>query len=198
MVTLAITGGIACGKSLVGQYLHEMGIAVCDADDVGHGLLAERGNIYDAVVDAFGHGILCPDGAIDRRALGGVVFSDPRSLARLNALMHPEIMRRLRQWVSSRPSGTGYAAVVVPLLHEVGDEEHWDVVACVAATASEQLRRLGDRGMSPAEALARIRSQWTQAEKMERSDYVIYNCGSKELLREQTERMMRSIRGERT
>jgi dephospho-CoA kinase len=87
-------------------------------------------------------------------------------------------------------------AVVIPLLYEIRDEGNWDVVVCVAAPEADQRRRLAGRGLTDAEASVRIRAQWAQMAKMEHSDYVIYNCGSATLLKEQTERVMRSIRGE--
>ena len=196
MVTIAITGGIACGKSLVGLYMRGVGIPVCETDELGHAVLVKGELVYEAVVKAFGPSVLQADGEISRNALGTMVFADPDKLAHLNSLTHPEIMRRLRQWIADRSLAAGCVAAIIPLLHEIRDEESWDKVVCVAATEVDQLERLRGRGLTEAEGLARIRAQFVQAVKMERSDYVIYNCGSKELLREQTTRVVRSIRGE--
>jgi dephospho-CoA kinase len=196
MVTIAITGGIACGKSLVGRYVEELGIPVCEADAVGHRALSLGGEARAAVVREFGAEVVGADGEIDRAVLGAKVFADPGKLERLNALTHPVILRQLREWVLVQPAGTGYAAAIIPLLHEVQDDAHWDVVVCVTSPQADQLRRLAERGLTEAEALARIRAQWDQVRKGESSDYVIHNCGSQELLREQTERVVRSIRGE--
>ncbi len=196
MVTIAITGGIACGKSLVGRYVEELGIPVCEADTVGHAVLGKGGAAHAAVVREFGPAVLGVDGEINRTALGARVFSNPEELERLNALTHPEIVRRIQDWIRTRPAGTEYAAAIIPLLHETGGEKHWDAVVCVTAPQADQVRRLAERGLTEAEAMARIRAQWDQTRKTERSDYVIHNCGSQELLREQTERVVRSIRGE--
>lgn len=196
MVTIAITGGIACGKSLVGRYMEKLGIPVCEADKLGHEVLARGGEAYAAVIKEFGATIVGPDGEIDRARLGTLVFSAPGKLERLNALTHPAIMRRLRAWIGAQPAGTGYAAAVVPLLHEIRDEGHWDVVVCVTSPQSDQMRRLAERGLVANEAEARVRAQFDQARKMEGSDYVIHNCGSQDLLREQTVKVVRSIRGE--
>ena len=196
MVTIAITGGIACGKSLVGRYMKELGLPVCEADELGHAVLAGDGESYAAVVGEFGPTIVGADGGIDRARLGALVFSVPEKLERLNALTHPAIMRRLRAWIVNQPAGTGYVAAVIPLLHEIQDEGHWDVVVCVTSPQSDQMRRLEERGLAENEAEARIRSQFDQSRKMESSDYVIHNCGSQDLLREQTVRVVRSIRGE--
>ena len=198
MVTIAITGGIACGKSLVGRYLADMGVPVCEADRIGHDIMEKGGVAYESVVKAFGLGVVGSDGAIDRGCLAEQVFSDPRKRAHLNALTHPEIMRGIRQWIERQAGKVPHVAAIIPLLYEIADEDHWDVVVCVAAPAAEQRRRLMERGLTEVAALARIRAQLTQAEKMERARFVIYNCGSRELLREQTERVMRSLRGERS
>lgn len=194
MRTIAITGGIACGKSLVGRYVREMGVPVCEADDVAREVLAKGEIVRERVVAEFGAGILRADGEIDRAVLARLVFGDPVKLGRLNEITHPEIMRRLRSWVGGQPPGTSPVAAVIPLLHEVHDEGWWNVVVCVAAPEVEQGRRLAARGMEAGEAQARIRSQLPLTEKMEKSDYVIFNCGSEGLLREQVGRVMRSIR----
>lgn len=196
MVTIAITGGIACGKTLVGHYMREAGIPVCETDEVGHEVLAKGGTVHEEVVRAFGATVLRADGEISRPALGKMVFADPEKLACLNRLTHPEIMRRLRQWIASQPTAVECVAAIVPLLHEIGDEAHWDHVVCVAAPEADQRKRLRERGLTDAESLARIQAQLAQAVKMEHSDYVIFNCGDKDLLREQTTRVVRSIRGE--
>lgn len=195
MRTIAITGNIACGKSLAGRYLAEMGIPVRDADDVAREVLAAGEAVREKVVEAFGAGVLGAGGEIDRAALGSEVFGDDAKRERLNSLMHPEIMRRLRQWVESRDAACPCAAVIIPLLYEVGDEANWDAVICVAAPEAEQRRRLQARGLSAGEAEARMRAQLPQAEKMRRADAVIFNCGSEALLREQTERAIRLIGG---
>ncbi len=195
MLSIAITGGIACGKSLTGRYLAGMGVPVCEADDVARAVLAKGEAVRDRVVEEFGPGVVLPDGELDRAALARLVFGDPVKLGRLNALTHPEIMRRLRAWVSSQPAAVTCVAAVIPLLHEIRDEEHWDAVVCVVAPEGEQRRRLEARGMDAGEAGARIRSQLRLSEKMERSDYVIFNGGSEQLLQEQIGRVMRSIRG---
>jgi len=193
MVRIAITGGIACGKSLVASYVAELGIPVCEADVLAHAILAPGEAVYRAVVERFGGDIVEPGGAIDRSRLGRLVFEDEQRLADLNALTHPEIMRRLRVWLAQRGPAETAAAAVIPLLYEIGDEVNWDRVVCVAAPEAEQLRRLADRGLIGDEARRRLASQWPQVRKTERADFVIYNGGSRELLRQQTIEVMRII-----
>ena len=196
MVTIAITGGIACGKSLVGCYLAEVGVPVCDADDLARDVVAQGERAYEEIVAEFGRWILRATGEIDRAALGREVFGDARRLARLNALTHPAIMQRLRAWVAAMAGAGGHAAAVIPLLYEIRDECNWGAVVCVSAPERAQLTWLGERGMAPDEARQRLAAQLPLAQKMERADYVIFNCGTRELLRQQTNRVWASICGE--
>ena len=195
MFKLALTGGIACGKSLTGQIMAKTGIPVCEADQIGHSVLNEDESVRAAVIQEFGASALAPDGTIDRAALGRMVFADPARLAKLNAMTHPAIMRRIDSWIQTQ-SPAGCVAVVIPLLYDIGAEKGWDAVVCVAAPEADQLRRLAGRGLSPVEAQARIAAQLGLAMKMERADYVIYNGGSQTVLEEQVNQVLRSIRGD--
>lgn len=195
MFKLALTGGIACGKSLTGKIMAQSGIPVCEADQIGHSVLKEDESVRSVIVREFGVAVLAPDGAIDRAALGRMVFADPSRLARLNALTHPPIMRRIAGWVKDQAPAP-CVAVIIPLLYEIGAEKEWDGVVCVAAPEADQLRRLEERGLSPEEAQARIAAQLGLAMKMERADYVIYNGGSQTVLEEQVKQVLRSIRGD--
>jgi dephospho-CoA kinase len=148
------------------------------------------------VIREFGPGILGPDGRINRLALGRMVFAEPGRLMALNALTHPVILRRIADWLETRPATCREAVVIIPLLYEIGAEKSWDKVVCVGAPEPDQLRRLEERGLTPEEASARIAAQVGLAVKMERADFVIYNCGSKTMLEEQAKQVMRAIRGE--
>lgn len=195
MVRIAITGGIACGKSLVAAYAAESGVPVCEADKLGHDVLEPGEGVYEAVVDRFGKGIVASDGRIDRTRLGSLVFGDAAALQDLNRLTHPEIIRRLQAWVTTQAEGQACVAAVIPLLYEIGEDRNWDRVVCVAAPEAEQMRRLAGRGLSAEEARLRIAGQWPQGTKMERADYVIYNSGSQDCLRRQTNDVVTHIRG---
>jgi dephospho-CoA kinase len=196
MIKIAVTGGIACGKSLVGEFMSEAGIPVCEADTIGHRVLEEDQSVRNGVVREFGAGVIGPDGRIDRTALGRLVFCDSEKREALNALTHPVIMQRIADWLGGQPAATRLVAVIIPLLYEIGAERNWDKVVCVAAPEADQLRRLTDRGLTPDEARARVAAQMSLALKMERADFMIYNCGSKALLEEQTKQVMRTLRGE--
>jgi dephospho-CoA kinase len=99
---IGVTGGIACGKSLVGAYLEAMGVAVIEADAVCHGLMRAGTPLFAQIVAAFGRAILAPDGGIDRAVLGRRVFGDAAALASLNALLHPAAQDAIEAWVRAR------------------------------------------------------------------------------------------------
>ena len=195
MLNIALTGGIACGKSLVGHYLAKKGVPVCETDEIGHEVLDQDESVRDAVVGVFGEAVSEPDGRINRPALGRMVFSDARKRERLNALTHPAILKRTAEWVATQRRTHDDVVVIIPLLFEIGAEHDWDKVICVAAPLADQMKRLAARGLTADEARARIQAQMGLAMKMERADYVIYNCGDERLLEEQTQHLWRTIRG---
>lgn len=174
----------------------QAGIPVCETDTLGHKVLDQDEQVRNGVVREFGTAVIGPDGRIDRTVLGRLVFAEPAKREALNALTHPAIMRKVLDWLKARPAVSESAAVIIPLLYEIGAEKDWDKVVCVGAPEADQLRRLAERGLTPDEARARIAAQMSLALKMERADFVIYNCGSKALLEEQTKQVMRSLRGE--
>ncbi|MCX7591838.1 MAG: dephospho-CoA kinase [Kiritimatiellae bacterium] len=205
MLRIAVTGGIACGKSLVASFMREEGIYTCDADDLAHELMEPGQPLHGAVIRAFGLDVLGADGRIDRRRLGQIVFDNPEQLGRLNTLTHPVIRaaweERIRNWEAEPLLGypergkVKCAAVVIPLLFEAGLDRGWDAVVCVTDREKNQIERLLARGLSEQEAGQRLAAQWPAWKKAERADYVIVNAGSVELLREQTRRVLKHILG---
>jgi len=194
MLKLAITGGIACGKSLVGSCLAAQGVPVCDADDLAHAAMSPGTDLHALVVAEFGNRILKPDGAIDRQKLGALVFSSVEKREKLNRMVHPRVRLAWEQWLREREGKFPVAAVIIPLLYEVGLEDGWDAVVCVMASRAMQMARLRARGLSEEEAVRRITAQMPLVAKAERADYVIVNNGSRQLLEEQTMRVLKSIR----
>lgn len=194
MVSIAVTGGIACGKSLFGAMLVESGIAVCEADELAHAALEPGAEAFADVAREFGGGVLAADGRIDRRALGAVVFSDASRLQRLNALVHPHVVRRMAGWLRERSeSGAQAAAVIIPLLYEVGLSGTWDAEVCVCSPARAQVERLMGRGFAAPEAWQRIQAQWPLSAKCERADYVLVNNGTEARFRRQAKRVIDRI-----
>jgi dephospho-CoA kinase len=193
MVRLAVTGGIACGKTEVGRFLSLWDVAVCEADSVAHDLMRPDGDAYGAVVETFGRGILAPDGRIDRGLLGARVFAAENDRKRLNALVHPLVRERVLGWLAGLGPACRVAAAVVPLLYEAGWESEWDSVVCVSSSDTVQMARLRERGLSEEDARLRVSAQMPISEKMERADFVIVNEGALAVLEEQTRRVLGAV-----
>jgi len=162
----------------VAGFWRQWGADVQDADEMAHELMAPGGDCVDAVVREFGDGVRTPEGGVNRDRLGSIVFGDPAARARLNALLHPVVIRAMRIWADQVRREGHRGVAVVPLLFEVGMEKNWDAVVCVASHEETMLERLAQRGLTPAEAAARIASQWPVREKRMRADRVIENNGS--------------------
>lgn len=194
MPRIAITGGIACGKSLAGECFRAAGFEVLEADEVGHGLLKEPAAV-EKVAALFGSDVLGPGGVVDRGRLARVVFGSPARLAELNAITHPEILRRCERWVGGVSASGRAAAVIVPLLFEVGHGSGWDAVVTVSSSPPVQRARLAARGLKGQEIEARIAAQMPLAEKERLADYVVRNDGTEELLRRQVEMVVSEIGG---
>jgi dephospho-CoA kinase len=193
MIQLAVTGGIACGKSMVASLMEANGVCMLEADRVAHSLLEPEHPLARRVTQEFGPEIVGPDGRIDRKILGRMVFSNESCRNRLNALMHPEVKRVCRAWLDER-QGAEIAGVVVPLLYESGMADGWDAVLCVWAPRKLQMDRLKGRGFSEEEAGQRIAAQLPIAEKIAGSNHVFVNYGTPEFLEDQVVRVLDSIR----
>jgi dephospho-CoA kinase len=175
MLKVGLTGGIGAGKSEVSRLLVECGAALIDADRIAREVVEPGSPGLAAVVEAFGEGVLAPDGSLDRPRLGSIVFADPEKLAALNAIVHPLVGARSRELESAAPAD---AVVVhdVPLLAENGLAPFYDVVVVVDASPATQLDRLVRlRGMSEADARARMAAQATREKRLEIADIVIDN-----------------------
>lgn len=177
---LALTGGIACGKSTVCEIFRGYGAEIWDADEASHQLTGAGGALVESVVARFGEGVRAADGGVDRKALGTIVFADAEALAALNRLVHPAVRAAGQEWAEAVRARGGRGVAAIPLLYECGWEGggEWDDVACVCARRETVLRRLEARGFTGAAAASRIDSQWPVEEKAARSRWVIWNDGS--------------------
>lgn len=177
MLTIALTGGIACGKSTVAAMLAELGAPVIDADAISHALTAPGGAALPAIRDAFGPEVFAGDGTLDRAALGQRVFADAAALQTLNAITHPLIYREMEQRREAcRKSGAPVVVLDVPLLFEAGMRNLADVAVCVRVSEATQLSRVQSRdGLSREAALRRVRSQMPLSQKARLSDIVLDN-----------------------
>lgn len=192
-ICIALTGGIACGKSAVADLFRQWGAEVVDADAVVHALLAPGGACVAAVLQEFSSELRTPAGGIDRAKLGAVVFADPAARRRLEALVHPPVIAQLRAWAAEIRRTGRRGVAVVPLLYETGLEKDWDAVVCVTAGEPTVLARLAQRGFAEAEARARIASQQPVAEKAARADVVIENNGSLAELEEKSRAVWKNL-----
>ncbi len=185
MLKVGLTGGIGAGKSEVSRLLASYGAVVVDSDLIAREVVAPGTPGLAAVTAEFGPEVLRPDGALDRPKLGGIVFSDPARLARLNAIVHPLVRDRSAELEAL--AGPGDVVVHdVPLLAENGLAKLYDLVVVVDAddeTRVERLVRL--RGMEPQEARARLSAQASRADRLAVADVVLDNEGPLERLEPQ-------------
>lgn len=187
---IAVTGGIACGKSTVARFLSELDCDILDTDDLSHDLQGPRGEAVEAIAERFGPDAIALDGAVNRRVLGRLVFSDPAARIALEEIMHPLIWAEVEKWISTRADGTRNA-VLIPLLFEAGFDRKfpWEATVAVVSSKEAQLRRLANRGIVGAEAEARIAAQMPCEEKSQRATFSIVNNGSMELLKAETRKV---------
>ncbi|KQZ84046.1 dephospho-CoA kinase [Microbacterium sp. Root166] len=181
MPIVALTGGIASGKSTIAGRLAEHGAVIVDADQLVREVQQPGSPVLAAIAGEFGERMLHPDGSLDRAALGQRVFGDPEAVRRLNAIVHPavraESARRFAQAFAVDPG----AVVVydVPLLVEARVDDPWDLVIVAHAPAELRRRRLVElRGMTDADAAARIASQVSDEARMGVADVVIDTTGT--------------------
>jgi len=175
MKVIGLTGGIGSGKSTVSQFLAELGVVIIDADKVGHEAFKPDTELWREVVAAFGKEILTPDGDIDRKKLGGIVFGNYEALAWLNEIMHPRIYTLVKAEIEEyRRQGVEVVVLEAPLLLEAGWTSLVDEVWVTVAPESTVLKRLKKKlGLSEPESLARIRSQLSSEERIKQADMVI-------------------------
>jgi dephospho-CoA kinase len=191
-ILVGLTGSIATGKSTGSAMFAHLGCRVIDADLLAREVVAPGQPAHAAIVAEFGREVLQPDGYLDRKRLGAIVFPDPERRKRLEAITHPAIRKRQQRILSVLEEEAFDGVVIwdVALLIETGGAPQMDRVVVVYADEGTQLRRLQARdGMGEAEALARIRTQMPVAEKAKLAHYVIDNSGS----RADTERQVREV-----
>lgn len=175
MLRVALTGGIATGKSYCLAHFAELGVPVVDADKLARDAVAPGSAGLRAVVGRFGPEVLAADGSLDRAALGRIVFDDSRARAALEAIIHPEVYRHIREWFANLPAGTRVALADIPLVFETGHNHDFDAVVVAACSPDEQVRRVMVRdGLSDRDARARLAAQWPIEEKVKRADHVIW------------------------
>jgi dephospho-CoA kinase len=197
MRVIGLTGNFGSGKSTVAGMFRRAGIPAIDADRISRDVLAPGGRAYADVVREFGRDVLHPDGSVDRKRLGAIVFSDPARRALLESLTHPAILEAMKEALAALSrEGHGAAVVEAALIHESRVKGLFDAVVSVRCDEETQIRRAMARdGISREEALARLRAQMDADGKAQRSDHVIDNSGSLEETWAQVERVAAILRG---
>ncbi|GAA3208008.1 dephospho-CoA kinase [Microbacterium terregens] len=183
MPLVALTGGIASGKSTIARRLAEHGAVLVDADQVVRDVQLPGSPVLAAIATEFGDVMLRSDGSLDRAALGSRVFGDPAAVQRLNAIVHPAVRLESQRQFDEAFAADPDAVVVydVPLLVEARLNDHWDLIVVAHAAADVRRRRLVDlRGLSEQDAAARIASQVSDQERLGLADVVIDTAGSLE------------------
>lgn len=210
---IALTGGIACGKSTLAKFLRELGIRLLDADDVVHELEAPGGAAVPAIVARFGAGVLAADGSVDRPKLAEIVFADAAARRDLEAILFPLVRSRLRAFTSEaarrgRPPSTAPAPpstapvsrppstvplyiAIIPLLFESHWEGDYDIILAITSPLECQIHRMmRTRGYSRVQAEARLAAQMPVAEKAARADFVVVNDSTHEHLKDEARRLV--------
>jgi dephospho-CoA kinase len=180
LLRAALTGGIATGKTYVRTRLAAHGIPTLDADTLAREAVASGSTGLAAVVARFGPAVVLPDGTLDRRALGVVVFGDPQARADLEAIVHPRVREATGAWLDRLAIGGESVAVVdIPLLYETGRDRDFDRVIVTSCPRGQQVARVVERdGLTAAQAEARIDAQLPTDEKVRRADFVIDTGGT--------------------
>jgi dephospho-CoA kinase len=197
MPLIALTGGIASGKSTIARRLAERGAVVVDADAIVREVQAAGSPVLAAIAAEFGDGVIRPDGELDRAALGARVFGDAEAIARLNAIVHPAVRNASQERFAQAFAADPDAVVVydVPLLVEARVDDPWDRIVVAHAPAELRARRLVDlRGSSESDAAARIASQVGDEARLAVADVVIDTSGSIEDTLRQTDALWDELR----
>jgi dephospho-CoA kinase len=196
MLKIALTGGIATGKSYVLDRFRRLGVPCLDADELAHGVTAAGTEATAAIAARFGAEVLDADGAVDRTKLGPIVFADASARRELETIVHPAIYRAITAGLRGfELVGDGdFAVVAVPLLYETGAEKSFDRVIVTACAPETQLSRLRARGLSEDAARQRMAAQWPSEKKTSRADFVITTDGSFAETDEQVARVMETLK----
>ena len=189
MLRVGLTGGLATGKSLVGDALVSLGCHLLQADQVGHAVLAPDGEAYAAVIAQFGTGIVDPGGTIDRKRLAEIVFGDPAQLTRLNALVHPAVFARQEAWFAEIAASEPKAVAIVEaaIMVETGSFRRYDRIILTVCREVQQIARAMARdGLTEVQVRERIARQLPESEKRKKANYVIDTSGTLDDTLEQT------------
>lgn len=182
---VGITGGIGGGKSTVCRFFASLGRAVLSADEIGKELTEKNDEIKSLIRKTFGGAVFLPGGLVNRKALASIVFNDPSSRRKLDAIIHPQVFAAIDDALDklSPSKRSPYVIIEAALIYESGMDERLDYVVVVNAEEEARIKRVMKRDSVTQEAiLARIRSQMDVKTKLELADFSISNDGSEEEL----------------
>ena len=194
MLLVGLTGGIGSGKSTVARMLAARGAVVLDADAFARDAVAAGTPGFRAVVERFGREIVGPEGELDRGRLAAIVFADDEARRDLEAIVHPEVRRRLLRSIEAHTDADDILVIDSPLLVEAGQGGSVQLLVVVTAPEEAQLERLATgRGMSERDVRARMAAQMPLEEKAAKADVVLDNAGDLKDLERQVERLWRDL-----
>lgn len=186
-LSVALTGGIASGKTVVTRLLSERGAIIIDSDLLSREVVEPGTRGLAEVVERFGAGVLAADGSLDRQALGEIIFADDEARNDLNGIIHPEIRRRRAELIAAAPEDA-IVISVIPLLVEGGLKDDFEGVIVIDVPLEIQIDRLKARnGLDDGQAQARVAAQASRAERLAAATWIIENSGSYNQLRAQVE-----------
>lgn len=190
---IGLTGNIGSGKSTVLRMLEQLGAKAIDADNLAHELMRKGTSVWQAIVDAFGDEVLTPDGVIDRKRLGSLVFDDREALERLENIVHPAVDERFREIIQEADEQV--IVVEAVKIIESGIYPELSALWLVTCPAEERLRRLLEtRGVNEEEVRERLKAQMTEEQQAQLADVVIDNSGTPPQTWEQVRREWNKIR----
>ena len=190
---IGLTGGIGSGKTMVAEYFKSLGIPVYIADKEARQLMTS-GNIINALSNEFGKEIL-ENGILNREKLAQLVFNNPKKLQKLNSIVHPEVKKHFDNWVEKHKN---YPFVVkeAAILFESGSYKYCDTIITVTAPLETRLQRVMKRDKTDRESvLKRIENQWTDEQRIAKSNYVIHNL-SVESTKKQVDEILKKLKNQ--
>lgn len=208
MLRVGLTGGVACGKSTIGEMFARRGVRLLRADELAHSLMRPGTPVYRQIVEKFGREILNTDGTgtIHRPKLAALAFTPDAAgktrIGELNAIVHPAVIERQDGWMreAAVAEPNGIAMVEAALILEAGARDHFDKLICVTCRPEQKVERYAKRmnlslDAAGAEVARRSKAQWPDDKKAAAADIVIDNSGSLEDAEQQVERAMKQLRG---
>ena len=192
---IALTGGIATGKSYVANRLKEAGVPMVDADVLAREVVAPGSPALSAIRKRFGPDAVRRDGTMDRIRVGQIVFKDKRARLDLEAIIHPAVIKAINEFFDKLPKRTPFAVADVPLLYETGRDKEFHAVIVVACPRDMQLQRLMERNkLSKEDAEKRIAAQLPIDQKVKKATYLINNVGTFDELNAQVDALIATLK----